>query len=151
MIKLKVRHTPTQPSTPWMVAVPKSITGTGRIRKYFPTEAEATAYLNRLGTDGFAAADLRIGGVVQRYQSPIERSEKSGWASSLKTIERLYAWTAASPDGEEIIGMSLHGVHCPLIDSDRTRIEGARDYTLKMGKFSGRRVQLVAFQRVERL
>ena len=148
MIKLKVRHTPTQPATPWMVAVPQTITGTRRVRKYFRTEHEAIDYLNRVESFGFEKADIRVTGKAAEYQSPAERSTRSGWASSEKTIEQLYAWTAIRPDGqEEVIGMSLSGIHCPMIDSNPKRIEALREYAEEIGKFSNRKVQVVVFQR----
>jgi hypothetical protein len=150
MIKLKVRHTPTHTSTPWMVPVPKVITGTHRVRKFFTTEAEATAYINRVELDGFNKADLRIGAAASRFQSIAERWKESGWAGSEKSIEQLYAWTAIGPDGEEaIIALSVQGVQCPLIDSDRKRIKSLREYAEQIGKLSRRPVQFVTFQRVE--
>jgi hypothetical protein len=149
MIKLKVRYTPEHGSTPWMVPVPKSITGTRRVRKFFATEAEATTYLNRLKQVDFEEADIRVSSQVDRHQSVAERWRNSEWAGSTKKIEQLYAWTATGLNGEEaIIGLSAQGVHCPLIDSDRKRIEALRDYAQEIGKFSGRSIQFVTFQRV---
>jgi hypothetical protein len=149
MIKLKVRYTPGHGSTPWMVPVPKSRTGTHRVRKFFATEAEATAYLKRLEHVGFNKADIRVSGTVDHYREAAERWTHSEWAGSEKLIEQLYGWTVIEPNGEEaIIGLTVQGVKCPLIDSNRKRIESLRECANQVGKFSGRPVQLVAFQRV---
>jgi integrase len=58
---LRVRHFPASKFTPWMVAVPKSITGTKRVRKYFASQEEAGVYLTRLLAPGigYAKADIR--------------------------------------------------------------------------------------------
>ncbi len=56
---LKVRQVRGKPYTPWEVAVPVSITGTRRIRKYFSTREEAESYLVRVKSRGFAGANQR--------------------------------------------------------------------------------------------
>lgn len=44
--------------TPWKVDVPKSLTGTRRVRKFFTTREAADAYIVRVRREGFARADL---------------------------------------------------------------------------------------------
>lgn len=56
---MKVRQVRCKPYTPFEVAVPASITGTRRVRKYFATRSEADAYLVRVRTRGFTNAEQR--------------------------------------------------------------------------------------------
>lgn len=45
-----------KPYTPWQVSVPKSLTGTRRVRKFFASEGEAELFIVRLRMEGFAQA-----------------------------------------------------------------------------------------------
>jgi hypothetical protein len=56
---VKVRKVRGKPYTPWEVAVPASLTGTRRVRKYFATREDAEAYLVRVRTRGFEGANKR--------------------------------------------------------------------------------------------
>jgi integrase len=59
--RLEVREYPHSKSTPFMVVVPRSLTGTERKRKYFATRPEAEVYILRVLTPdiGYAKADVR--------------------------------------------------------------------------------------------
>jgi Site-specific recombinase XerD len=58
---LKIRPYPQSQSTPWLVAVPKKLTHTMRVRKYFHTYEEAEAYIFRVLAPGigYEKADVR--------------------------------------------------------------------------------------------
>jgi integrase len=58
-MKLKVREIKGKPSTPWMVAVPKIVTGTKRVRKFFRTRGDALDYISRVYSLGYVKADWR--------------------------------------------------------------------------------------------
>jgi hypothetical protein len=47
-LKLKVREIKGKPSTPWMVAVPKILTQTKRVRKFFRSRGDALDYISRV-------------------------------------------------------------------------------------------------------
>ena len=59
VMKLKVREIKGKPSTPWMVAVPKIVTGTKRVRKFFRTRDDALDYISRVYSLGYVKADWR--------------------------------------------------------------------------------------------
>jgi hypothetical protein len=58
-LKLKVREIKGKPSTPWMVAVPKILTQTKRVRKFFRSRGDALDYISRVYSVGYVKADLR--------------------------------------------------------------------------------------------
>jgi hypothetical protein len=63
-MKLTVKEIPGKPSTPWMVTVPKMLTQTKRVRKFFQSRGDALDYISRVYSAGYAKADIR--------QTPVE-------------------------------------------------------------------------------
>jgi integrase len=59
---LAPRPFPQSKSTPWLICVPRQMTGTKRVRKYFKTQEEAQQYVTRLWSVGYAKADMRENG-----------------------------------------------------------------------------------------
>src|SRR5262245_8634968 len=45
------------PRAPWMVAIPASVTGTKRIKRYFKERATAAAYIIKVRQQGFLGAE----------------------------------------------------------------------------------------------
>jgi integrase/recombinase XerD len=58
-MKLRVREIKGKPSTPWMVAVPKILTQTKRVRKFFRSRGDALDYISRVYSLGYVKADWR--------------------------------------------------------------------------------------------
>lgn len=131
-----------------MVAVPKSVTGNRRVRRYFQAESEATAYLYRVKANGFESADIQI----EKKPIVVPDARKSQLRDSPTKIESLYAWIGITPDGkEEILALSVHGIQWPLIDSNLDRIEAFRGNAETIEKLSGHSVLLVIFDRAGKI
>ncbi len=91
---MKVRQIRGKPYTPFEVAVPASVTGTRRVRKYFATREEAESYLVRVKSRGFEGKERGTYFQVRRVLNSL-RDRHGKNAIELLTHRELEAWLAS--------------------------------------------------------